>query len=273
MHASARLVGFLPALVAVIATPAAAQILPTSEPEILVITRERIRPGHEGAHATTEAARATAFAAAGAPDYYLAMASMTGREEAWFVQPWATYADWGQALARTAADPALGAALGRAAADDAAHVERRLVVEAVAAPELGHGTPPNLNMVRFWRVTTMRVRPGYEDGFANAMTAYRSVVARADPDASWRVYRVTNGMPRGTFLIFSSFESFAQFDDLATADDAVSAAMPPVQREALKRFAAEGVRVTSSDRFRLDPVMSYVSEETRALDPAFWRRR
>jgi hypothetical protein len=273
MHGSARLFVPLLALAAATAAPAAAQTLPTSEPEILVITRERIRPGHEGPHTLTEAARAATYAAAGSPDYYLAMTSMTGSAEAWFVQPWATYTDWGQARARNAADPTLVSSLARTAADDAVHVERRVVVEAVAAPTLGHGTPPNLNLVRFWHITTMLVRPGHEDAFAAAMQAYRAVVARADPNASWRVFRVTNGMPRGTFLIFSSFEAFTQFDDLASADDAVSAAMTASEREALRTFSREGVRLARSNRFSLDPTMSYVSEETRSLDPAFWRRR
>lgn len=260
-------------LLAWVPSPASAQTLTTAEPEFLVITQETVRPGHEPAHAISEAQRAAAFAQAGSTDYYLAMTSITGPTAAWFMQPWFTYADWERASARARANDGLVATLDRLAADDATRVEHRRVVEAVAMPELGHGTMPNLNLVRFWQVTTIRIRPGYEEALVSAIQTYRGVVARADPDASWRVYRVSNGLPLGTYLIISSVESFVRFDAQADSDDAVAAAMTPREREILREFSREGLWRTTANRFRLDPRMSFVSAETRALDPAFWNGR
>jgi len=73
------------------------QALPTAQPQLLVIFREQIKLGHDAAHTRTESGWPAAFAEAGSPDYYLAMASMTGPSEVWFSVPWASNAAWGEA--------------------------------------------------------------------------------------------------------------------------------------------------------------------------------
>jgi hypothetical protein len=42
---------------------------------------------------------------------------------------------------------------------------------------------------------------------------------------------------------------------------------------ALEKFSKEGLLNVETNRFRLDPVQSYVSKEVRASDPAFWMPR
>ena len=39
---------------------------------------------------------------------------------------------------------------------------------------------------------------------------------------------------------------------------------------AMQKFMLEGVVNVETQRFRVDPVQSYVPKETRAQDPAFW---
>jgi hypothetical protein len=39
---------------------------------------------------------------------------------------------------------------------------------------------------------------------------------------------------------------------------------------AMQKFMLEGVVNLETQRFRVDPVQSYVPKETRAQDPAFW---
>ncbi len=154
---------------------------------------------------------------------------------------------------------------------DAAHLDGFSIIEAVAVPALSYGNFPDLNMARFWQITTFHIRPGHNAQFAEAVNVYKAVVGRTEPNARWRTYRVTNGMPDGTFLIYSSIESFGQFDAMMAGSAAIAAAMTPEEGEQMQKYLVEAVLSAITNRFRLDPDMSYVSDETKATDPDFWK--
>lgn len=272
MHSNVHRV-FLAAALSLTGTSAAiAQGLPTTQPNLLVISRERVTLGHEGPHVRTESGRQATFERATSPDFYLALESMTGVPEVWFITPWDSYESWGRAMARDERNPELATALDRFREMDRAHLDDADVIEAVAMPELGFGTFPDLNKMRFWEITTVHVRPGHEAAFAAAAQAQRSAALRANPGASWRVFRVSAGMPSGTFLILTSVESFGLFDQMLAGSYAIEAAMTGQERQATERFRTEGVRRAVAHRFRLSPDMSYVPAGTRAADPYFWRK-
>jgi hypothetical protein len=174
-------------------------------------------------------------------------------------------------MKRDAANAELTAALARNSMADAEHVESLNVIEAVAVPDMSYGSFPDLNMARFWEISTIRVRPGHEAQFAAAVEAYKAVAGRVAPEASWRVYAVTQGMPGGTYLIFSSAEEFGDFDDMLAGGQTMMASLTEEEGAAMQAFASEALMNAISNRFQLDPKMSYVSEETKATDPDFWK--
>jgi len=93
---------------------------------------------------------------------------------------------------------------------------------------------------------------------------------RAEPKTSYRVYELIAGAPGPIFFVFSSVESYAHFDDMRAAHDKTAQGFTAEERATLQKFSAEGLLSEETHRFRLDPAMSYVSQETRAQDPAFW---
>ena len=107
--------------------------------------------------------------------------------------------------------------------------------------DLSHGTYPDLNKQRFWEITTMRVRPGHADQFAAAAKAYKAMAARSMPNARWRVYQVSAGMPEPTYLIFSSVESFGQFDAMFAAGSAAEKTMTAEERAVFQKFNTEAL--------------------------------
>lgn len=250
-----------------------AQSLPTTQPKIVQIYREQIKPGHIAAHKANESGWPAAFAQAKSPDYYLAMESMTGSPEVWFVGNFESYTAWGKAMDRDAADSTLTAATDRLQAADAEHLNGLDVLEAVAAPELSHGAFPDLNKQRFWNITVWRIRPGHDADFVATHAAYVKIATTAAPNASWRTYRVTGGMPNGTYITFSSVASFGQFDRSMAEGDAAGKAMTPQDQALFSKFFSESVINQTSNKYRLDASMSYVSPETRATDPAFWNKK
>jgi hypothetical protein len=80
-------------------------------------------------------------------------------------------------------------------------------------------------------------------------------------------------MPGPTYLVFSSVESYAQFDSTTASGQRIFQAFTPEELATMNRFLTEGLISAENNRFRLDPQMSYVSAETRATDPAFWQPR
>jgi hypothetical protein len=259
----------LVALAAACAADALAQGMPTTQPKFLHIFRESVKAGRAAEHAKWEAGWPAAFEKAGSKHYYLALTSLTGPQEAWFVAPFASQAAYGEMLA-VEGDPALGPELERLAKGDADFLEQMSAVQAVAVPELSHGTFPDMSKVRFYEVSTFRLKPGYYEDFATATKAYVAAAKRSAPHAAWRTYAVVAGGYSDTFLVMSSFTSFAEFDTMAAEGDATWKNATPEEQAALGKFMKEAVLSTLTQRFRVDPGMSYVDAATRAKDPAFW---
>ena len=247
-----------------------AQDLPTTQPRLLTIYREEVKVGREAEHAKIEAGWPAAYERAKSPDYYLGMVSVTGPSEAWFLVPRASHAAMADAMKREAADPVLTAELARLTRADAEVLNNVRVLQAVARTDLSYGAFPNLARERFWEITWFRVRPGHEQQFDGAAKAYMAAAKRSSPDASWRTYEIMAGNPGPTYLIFSSVPSFSDFDKMMEGGMKVMQGLTPEEGATLQKFSSEGLINTETNRFRLDPQMSYASRETRAVDPEFW---
>jgi uncharacterized membrane protein len=115
-----------------------------------------------------------------------------------------------------------------------------------------------------------RVRPGYDRAFAETTAAYKALATRTAPEARWRTYQVTAGLPGSSYILFSSAESFGQFDAMMAEGEAAMKGMTPAETATFQEFFRAGVARMVSNKYRLDAGMSYVSAETRATDPDFW---
>ena len=244
--------------------------LPTSQPSLITIVREEVKVGRVAEHARIEAGWPAAFERAKSPDYYLAMVSMTGTSEAWYIIPAANHAAIGESMKRDDANAVLSAELARLSRADAEVVNNVRTIQAVARPDLSMGAYPNLARQRFWEITTFRVRPGHEAEFDAAAKAYASAAARSAPSTTFRVYEVIAGMLTPTYIVFSSVENYAQFDQMMANGMQTMQGATVDERNALQKFSTDAQLNAETNRFRLDPKQSYVSRETRATDPAFW---
>src|SRR2546430_12783843 len=92
---------------------------------------------------------------------------------------------------------------------------------------------------------------------------------RRPPRSTLFPYTTLFRSPGPIFFVFSSVESYAHFDDMRAAHDKTAQGFTAEERATLQKFSAEGLLSEETHRFRLDPAMSYVSQETRAQDPAF----
>jgi hypothetical protein len=251
------------------ATTALAQSYPTSQPNYLQIFREEVKVGHAADHVKVEAGWPAAYEQAKSPYTYIALASMTGTGEVWFVSPFESHKAMEDSMKREE-EPTLAAALAKLSKADAEHISANRSILAMARKDLSYGAYPDTVKQRFYEITIFRVRPGHESGFEAAAKAYGAATKRGAPQSSYRVYEVMAGMPSPTYLVFSSVTAYGEFDKAMADGEATMKAATAEERSVLDKFMAEGVNNTETIRFRLDPTMSYASKEMRATDPAFW---
>lgn len=252
------------------ATLASAQSLPTSQPKFLNIVREQVKIGREGDHAKHEAGWPAAYEKAKASMAYIALVSMTGARESWYVTPFESHGAWGENIKRENADPVLSADLERLAKVDADYLNDLSLMQAMARPDLSHGAFPDTSKQRFYAITVFRVRPGYDSGFAAVAKSYAGAAGRSAPNARWRTYQVMAGAPSPTFLVFSSYEAYGDLDRSIEEGMSMSKSFSAEELLALQKFNAEGLVNVETNRYRLDPAQSYVAKETREKDPEFW---
>ena len=244
--------------------------LPTSQPNFLTIVREEVKIGRGAEHQRVEAGWPAAYEKAKSPDYYLSYVSMTGRPEALYVQPFESHKAMGDMMKREDGDAVLSAELKRLARVDADLLNNVSVMHLMARKDLGFGAFPELAKQRFVEITTFRVRPGREGQFEAAGRAFGAAAKRSAPTMGYRVYEIMAGGQGPAYMIFSSIESFGEFDKAVTDGQAVMKGATQAERDALDKFSTEALISAETQRYRVDPVMSYVPKETRAADPAFW---
>jgi hypothetical protein len=258
------------AFIAYAASASAQGGLPTSQPSYLTIVREEVKLGRGADHERIEAGWPAAYEKASSPDYYLAYVSTTGRSEAWFIAPFESHKAMGDSMKRENDDAVLSAELKRLHKADADVLSNVTVIQAMARKDLSLGAFPEIAKTRFVEISIFRVRPGHERGFEAAAKAYGSAAKRSAPDTSYRVYEVVAGIPGPTYFVFSSTQSFADFDRATEESMATMKGASEEERSTLEKFSAAGLVNVETQRFRIDPAMSYVPKATRASDPAFW---
>jgi len=240
------------------------------QPKMLIIDREEVKPGRNAEHARNEAGWPAAYEKAGSLHYEFAVTSITGPNEVWYISTWDSHAALASSMKRDEKDPVLSAELARLALADAEYINGSRALEAMDRADLSIGEFPDLGKMRFFEVTTFRIRAGHEKQFEDAAQAYGAAAKRAAPKSSFRIYQVIAGMPGANYLVFSSVEDYAQFDQTLADDQATRKAATDDEMGLLTKCATEAIIDTEKNRFRLDPTQSYVPKSTREKDPDFW---
>jgi hypothetical protein len=250
--------------------PALAQEAPPP-PKVLQIVHEQVKQGKSAAHEKVEVGWPRAFARVSFPDHYIAMTSVTGPGEAWFINAYDSFAAFeksGDAIEKNAA---LKAELDALAAQDGELLTGGSSILAVHRDELSYRPNVDMSKMRFFSVTTTHVNPGRGQDFA----AFRKVVneahAKANMDEHWAVYEVVSGASSGTYLIFQPLKSMADFDAYAQMHGkAYQEALGEENRGRIRDLQGGAVQSSSSQVFAFSPKMSYVSKEFASGDPDYW---
>ena len=254
------------------ATALAQEQAPSGPPKVLQIFREDVKPGKGAAHEKVEAGWPRAFANAKSPTHYIAMVSVTGPSEAWFLTGFDSLAAWEKDRQDTEKNTALTAVLDQLLEKDGELLSGFRSIVATYREDLSYRpTGVNIGQMRYFYVTTFRIRPGHENDYVAANKIVRAAHEKANVPEHWAVFQVTSGMPNGTYLSFQPLKTLAEVDAFSqTHGKAYQDATGDEGRQKLRELAGAGTLSSETSIFAFSPKMSYVSKETASADADFW---
>jgi len=243
---------------------------PGAPPKVLQIYREEVKVGKAPAHVKVEKGFVAAMAKAKWPTHYLAMTTVTGPSEAWFLTGYSSFAAWEKDRDDTDKNAALTADLDRLAEKDGELLTNGRSLVAFLREDLSAGGPVDIAKMRYFRLLTFRVRPGHESDFQDSVKIVKSAYEKAKIDLPWAVYQISGGMPGPTFLIFLPMKSMSEIDASVSRAGTIREAEGPENEKALAKMSSDGYAMVESNIFAFSPAMSYPSKEFVARDPEFW---
>lgn len=239
-------------------------------PKVIQIYREVIKPGHSPAHAKTEAGWPAAFTKANWPSHYIAMTSYSGPNEAWFISGWDSYAAYENDAREIEKNAALQAELDRLSAADGDHLANSISMFATYREDLSYRAAVNIPEMRYFVLTTYRVKPGRGADFAAARKIVQAAHEKANMDEHWATYQVTSGAPAGTYLLLLPMKSMAGLDAAQEMHGkAFEEAMGEENQKKVADLMNASLDSSTAVLFAFSPKMSYPPKEWKAAD-AYW---
>jgi hypothetical protein len=244
-------------------------------PPVLLIVREEIKPGKMPAHNAHSASFARIFRQLQAPSYRIAMVPVAGSEnDVVYITPLQTFKEMEQMQAET--DRKMSAASG-ATRSELDRLEREAPdlhanmrdFFTVYRPDLSFEAGVDIRQMRYFAITTVRVRPGQEDQYAEYVRNLTNVArAKAKAELHIAAFQVIAGSPSTTYMFFRPMKSLADYD--LRIGPRVREAMSDDQKKKADKMAGETVVFSETSVYAINPRMSYVPKDFADGDPTFW---
>ncbi len=241
-------------------------------PKLIQIYREVLKPGRSPLHEKSETQYANAMYKANFPYYQLALTSMSGPDRALFITAGNDYADLQKGQEFIRKDVALRTELDRLAPSDVDLVATGENLVYSYEPDLSYRPDFNLGEMRYATVDLFRVKPGYGDEFKDFWKRVIAAHEKANIDEHMLVYSLAYGGPTGAYLVIQPMKTVAELDTVhETHGAAYKEALGSDWQQKISAFAREGLTSVDNNLFEINPKMSYVSKQTIASAPGYWR--
>ena len=244
---------------------------PNALPQVLVITREEMKPGRGAAHLANEVGWAAMMSKAQWPTGWLGTTSLTGPSEAWFFTGFASLAEFDKDRVAQEAAPGLSDT-AKFQAVDGDLVNRTSTLLAAYRPLLSYQPEVSLPKMRYFSIDTVVVKPGHGAAFAAQWRDIIEAHSKAKLDEHWAVYEVTSGGQAGTYMFFYAVESLATVDASGAKHTAAAYrdAMGEAGRAANTRMNQDAIEWQQNRLFAFSPKMSHLNKAWTDVDPDFW---
>jgi hypothetical protein len=244
-----------------------------SSPKVLVITREFTKPGKDGSpHQKTEGAFVHAMAQYKATDHYYAVTSLSGPSRALFLSSYPSFAALEAERKSVDSNAPLAAAL------DSANIADGDLLSSTESSMWVQREDLSLNPgfrvgSRIEEITQFRIKPGHFKEWEDLVKLVLEGYKKGIPDAHWGAYEEAYGSPGGGFLVIVTMKSAAEIDANFAAGKKFEEAMGEDGMKKMALLMASCVESEQTNLFRIDPKMSYPTDEMVQADPGFWKAK
>ncbi len=243
-------------------------------PPILVIYKEDVKAGRVQTHDDLEANFARTYSKMPGAQYYLAMNSISGPNESWFMQPYSSLQDIEKEYqASDHAPTQIKTSLRQIVGGESENLANQQAITTMYREDLSYNaSAAHMPNARYVEVVTYRVAPGHDADFAEAAKMVRAAHEKASQPMEWATYQVFAGAPSGTYYVFRALDSLAKADPTNnTMMQAVDQALGQDGMKRLMQLVADGHITREVNFFAFNPKTSYAPPEFAAADP-FWAR-
>ncbi|HEY6393416.1 MAG TPA: hypothetical protein VIX89_19190, partial [Bryobacteraceae bacterium] len=202
----------------------------------------------------------------------LGLRSVSGLQETWLTElhdSFASIEDIDRALIGFQNDPRAGDTFS--GYDDVLPASRTMIgLYRAGLSYRSEEAAKGLPKARYLLVSIYRIRPGRDSDFAELVRLRRAHYDTINLDRPEICYQVMSGAPSGTFIFMTPLNSLKSMDDGLARTPPYAEAIRDANATAGRKIAAETEIGHEFLIFRLDPRISYVSDDFSAEDPAFW---
>ena len=245
-------------------------------PKVLYIVREDIKPGMMPAHNKHSASFASIFRTLDTPNHRIALVPVAGSEnEVIYLTGCDSFKELEDIL--NATDKKMSGVSGNMKADldrlekeaPVLHAGMRDMLTAYR-PELSYNAGVDVRTMRYFSITTIRIRPGHDAQYNDYVQKMVNVAREKAKLGTLHLaaFQVVSGAPAGTYLFFRPMKSLAELDEPLGMK--MRAAMGDDMRKDADKAVSDAVMSSETSTYWMTPSMSYVEKEFAAGDPAFW---
>ena len=245
-------------------------------PKVLYVVREDIKPGMMDAHSKHSASFASIFRTLGTPNHRIALVPVTGSEnEVVYITSADSFKELEEILNGT--DKKMSAVSGSTKAElDRLNKEAPVLHAAMRdmfaafRPDLSYNANVDIRTMRYFSITTTRIRPGHDAEYAEYVGKMVNVArqkAKLD-NLHLACFQVVTGAQAGTYMFFRPLKSLAELDE--NTGMKMRAAMSDDQKKDADKAVSDAVMSSETSTYAFAPSMSYLEKEFTSGDPAFW---
>jgi len=239
-------------------------------PKVLLIDREMVKFGKDAGHAKNEAAFAKAEALAKSPDRYLAVTTMSGPSEAWFLIGYDSYAEW-QKSSEFNDQPKIAAIFGPLFEKDADYISDGDQVVATYNEKWSYKPDVNMASMRYFEIERIVRKPGHDKDWEDLVALYQAAATKANLDEHDIFFEAHYGAPDGTVYIFTPRASLGDLDTAMGTGKQFDEALGPEGQKKWAELVSVAIASDSATLVRFSPEMSYPPDAWVKSDPGFWK--
>jgi hypothetical protein len=252
------------ALALTLIVPAIAQDNTMSPPKVLTIIREEVKAGKTLLHEQHEAAWTQAFIRAKYTTPILAVSSVTGPAEDWFLIGYESFAAMEKDTEQFMKNAAVRNVNLTFQPKEADLINESRTITARFRPEMSYKPGVKLGEYKYFSVAIIRFRLG--EDVAEYYKALNGARDKSSLDTHVAIYQVNSGMQAGTYISFTPIKSIAQWDD--PPNEAYQAALKEI---GWSQMVAKGIVNVETRLYAFSPEMSNPTPQMVAANPDFWK--